>query len=93
MVFRRAAEAANIDDFWFHDLRQTAASWLRMQGADIHTVALLLGHKDRRMAARYQHLSPAFLADAVKKLDQVFAETPANRRCVICAEWLIKSEI
>jgi hypothetical protein len=29
------------------------------------------------MAARYQHLSPAFLADAVKKLDQVFGEKPS----------------
>jgi hypothetical protein len=26
------------------------------------------------MAARYQHLSPAFLADAVGKLDEVFGE-------------------
>jgi len=57
---------------WFKDLRHTAASWLRMKGADIHTVAQLLGHKDLRMAARYQHLSPAFLADAVKQLDGVF---------------------
>ena len=45
-----------------------------MQGADIHTVAQLLGHKDLRMAARYQHLSPAFLADAVGRLDNAFAE-------------------
>jgi hypothetical protein len=45
-----------------------------MSGADIHTVAQLLGHKDLRMAARYQHLSPAFLADAVEKLDAVFGE-------------------
>ena len=45
-----------------------------MQGADIHTVAQLLGHKDLRMAARYQHLSPAFLADAVGRLDTVFGE-------------------
>ncbi len=56
----------------FHDLRRTAASWLRMSGADIHTVAQLLGHKDLRMASRYQHLSPSFLADAVGKLDAVF---------------------
>jgi integrase len=77
MAFRRAAKAAKIDDFRFHDLRHTAASWLRMEGADIHTVAQLLGHKDLRMAARYQHLSPAFLADAVKKLDQVFGEKTA----------------
>lgn len=45
-----------------------------MEGADIHTVAQLLGHKDLRMAARYQHLSPAFLADAIGKLDAVFGE-------------------
>lgn len=53
-------------------LRHTAASWLRMKGADIHTVASLLGHKDLRMAARYQHLSPEFLAEAVGRLDEAF---------------------
>ncbi|MBZ5722435.1 MAG: hypothetical protein LAO03_18855 [Acidobacteriia bacterium] len=43
-----------------------------MQGADLHTVAQLRGHKDLRMAARYQHLSPAFLGEAVARLDVVF---------------------
>ena len=71
-AFARACRKAGIEDFHFHDLRHTAASWLRMQGADIHTVAQLLGHKDLRMAARYQHLSPAFLAEAVRGLDSVF---------------------
>jgi integrase len=72
--FRRVCSRLGIVDFRFHDLRHTAASWLRMSGADIHTVAQLLGHKDLRMAARYQHLSPAFLAEAVNKLDGVFGE-------------------
>lgn len=72
VAFARTCKKLKIADFRFHDLRHTAASWLRMAGADIHTVAQLLGHKDLRMAARYQHLSPAFLADAVGKLDQVF---------------------
>jgi hypothetical protein len=50
-----------------------------MAGADIHTVAQLLGHKDLRMAARYQHLSPAFLAEAIGRLDKVFGfESPAE---------------
>jgi integrase len=70
--FRKVCENLSIEDFSFHDLRHTAASWLRMKGADIHTVAQLLGHKDLRMAARYQHLSPAFLAEAVGRLDGVF---------------------
>ena len=70
--FLPCLEHAGLRRFRFHDLRHTAASWLRMKGADIHTVAQLLGHKDLRMAARYQHLSPAFLADAVAKLDGAF---------------------
>lgn len=75
LAFLRACRAAKISNFRFHDLRHTAASWMRMKGADIHTVALILGHKDLRMAARYQHLSPAFLSDAVKLLDGAYAES------------------
>jgi len=63
VAFQRACRKAGIADFHFHDLRRTAASWLRMAGADIHTVAQILGHKDLRMAARYQHLSPVFMAE------------------------------
>jgi integrase len=74
VAFQRACRKAKIEDFRLHDLRHTAASWMRMQGADIHTVAQLLGHKDLRMAARYQHLSPAFLAEAVGRLDSIFGE-------------------
>jgi integrase len=74
VAFKRACRQVGIEDFRFHDLRHTAASWLRMSGADIHTVAQLLGHKDLRMAARYQHLSPAFLAEAVGRLDGVFGD-------------------
>ena len=72
VAFVRACRDTKITDFRFHDLRHTAASWLRMSGADIHTVAQLLGHKDLRMAARYQHLSPEFLSQAVARLDDVF---------------------
>lgn len=73
-MFREACSDVGIEDFRFHDLRHTAASWMRMSGADIHTVALALGHKDLRMAARYQHLSPAFLGEAVCRLDSVFGD-------------------
>jgi integrase len=77
-AFSRLCQRMKIADFRFHDLRHTAASWMRMAGADIHTVAQLLGHKNLRTAARYQHLSPAFLSEAVGKLDAVFGEKPAE---------------
>ena len=72
--FAAVCRRLEVEDFHFHDLRHTAASWLRMQGADIHTVAQLLGHKDLRMAARYQHLSGEFLGAAVGRLDALFGE-------------------
>ena len=37
-----------------------------MKSTDIDTVAQLPGDKDWKMAARYQHLSGQFLADAVR---------------------------
>jgi len=80
VAFGRICNDLEIVDFRFHDLRHTAASWLRMSGADIHTVAQLLGHKDLRMAARYQHLSPTFLQEAVGKLDAVFGSLKAENR-------------
>ncbi len=72
VAFKRACRRVGIEDFRFHDLRHTAASWLRMTGADLHDVALLLGHKDLRMSARYSHLSRQHLSEAVRRLDAVF---------------------
>lgn len=37
-----------------------------------------IGHKDLRMAARYQHLSRAFLSNAVKLLDGAYADKPKD---------------
>ncbi len=72
VAFARACKKVGIEDFRFHNLRHTAASWLRMTGADLQDVALLLGHKDLRMSARYSHLSRQHLNEAVRRLDAVF---------------------
>jgi len=77
VAFQGACRKAGVADFHFHDLRHTAASWHRMAGDDIHTVAQILGNEDLRVAARYQHLSPAFMAEAVGRLDRLFGiESP-----------------
>lgn len=74
VAFKRVCKTLAVEDCRFHDLRHCAASWLRMSGSDTHTVGQILGQKDPRMAARYQHLSPEFLAEAVGRLDGVFGE-------------------
>jgi integrase len=76
LAFLRACRKVGIADFRLHDLRHTAASWLRMSGADLQDVAELLGHRDLRMTKRYSHLSPAHLSAAVKRLDNVFSNVP-----------------
>ena len=43
--FMKACLACGVKDFRSYDLRHTAASWMRTLGADIHTVAQLLGHR------------------------------------------------
>jgi len=73
IAFMRACGQAGIEDFRFHDLRHTNASWLRMAGVDIHTIAVMLGHKDIRQTVRYSHLSSDFLSGSARQLDGVFS--------------------
>ncbi len=48
--WRRACEAAKIEDAWLHDLRAKAATDARRQGKDARA---LLGHTDDRQTDRY----------------------------------------
>ena len=56
-ALKQALNTARIEDFHFHDLRHTFASYLRQQGVDIHTISILLGHRNTRTSQRYAHLS------------------------------------
>lgn len=71
-LFKRIVRQLGIDDFRFHDLRHTFASWLVMKGVNLKTVQELLGHKDQRMTLRYSHLSPEVKKLAVDILDSNF---------------------
>ena len=52
----KAIEKANIEDFRFHDLRHSCASYLAMNGASLLEIADVLGHKQMQMTKRYSHL-------------------------------------
>jgi integrase len=66
--FNRLKKKLNIQDFHFHDLRHTFASYLVMNGVDLRTVQELLGHKSFAMTQRYSHLSQEHKKDAVNRL-------------------------
>ena len=61
-----ATHRAGIDDLHFHDLRHEAISRLFEKGLSIPEVAVVSGHRDFRMLARYTHLRAA---DVGRKLD------------------------
>ena len=69
-VFNRAVEKAGIEDFRFHDLRHSAASYLAMNGASPNEIAKVLGHKTLQMVKRYAHLSEEHTAGVVASMNE-----------------------
>jgi integrase len=57
--FTRTCTKLGIKDLHFHDLRHTAITNLFKAGLQIQQVALLSGHKDWKMLARYTHVKAA----------------------------------
>lgn len=64
-----AVKHAVLDDFHFHDLRHSAASYLAMNGASLAEIAEVLGHKTLQMVKRYAHLSEGHTADVVERMN------------------------
>ena len=70
-AWRNALKRAGIEDFRWHDLRHTWASWHRMQGTPTHELQQLGGWRTGAMVERYAHLAPDHLANAAARLDSV----------------------
>ncbi len=68
--WENALKDADIEDFRWHDLRHTSASYLVMNGVSLVEVAKILGHKTLTMVLRYAHLSPQHIISAGEKLAQ-----------------------
>jgi integrase len=63
-----ALARARIDDFRFHDLRHTCASYLAAQGSSLLEIADVLGHRTMAMVRRYSHLAEGHKATVIAKM-------------------------
>ena len=70
--WEKALREAEIDDFRFHDLRHSAASYLAMSGATLAEIAEVLGHKTLAMVKRYSHLTEQHTSKVVARMNERF---------------------
>lgn len=70
-AWRVAVKRAGLNDFKFHDLRHSFASYCVMNGSSLNEVADLLGHKSyQSVTKRYCHLSEAYRKDVVTSMNE-----------------------
>lgn len=68
--------AANLEDFRWHDLRHSCASYLAQHGASLLEIGQVLGHKSPATTARYAHLVAGKAVTGHDKLDEKLRGKP-----------------
>lgn len=88
LTFRRVVDDAELvrnrkdpEAVSFHTLRHTFASWLVMAGADLFTIARLMGHTTTaQIEETYGHLSPGHRLATVEMLSAKWANRPTSTK-------------
>jgi integrase len=65
----KARRRAGIEDFRFHDLRHTWASWHVQSGTSLPELMELGGWKSYEMVLRYAHLAPEKLSSVARRIE------------------------
>jgi integrase len=78
-----ALKRAKIENFRFHDLRHTTASYLAMEGATGPEIAEVLGHKDLQMVKRYAHLSKAHITGVLSRMNESRLGAPSAQEAKV----------
>lgn len=71
--FERALKEASIEDFRWHDLRHSCASYLAQKGVPILTIAEILGHVNTAVTVRYSHLNQDYLKNSLAEIDKILS--------------------
>jgi integrase len=75
-AWETAVQRAGLQDFRFHDVRHTTASYLTMSGTSTREVAEILGHKSLQTTKRYSHLANAHKRKLVNRLEELIHGRP-----------------
>jgi integrase len=79
-AWENALRISGIENFRFHDLRHSAASYLAMNSASLAEIAGVLGHKNLQMVGRYAHLSEAHTIQVVARMNErIFGDAVADK--------------
>jgi integrase len=73
MAWEAAVRAAELENFRFHDLRHTFASYCLSEGASLPELAAALGHSTAQMCARYAHLERPHAARIAERVAARFS--------------------
>jgi integrase len=68
VAWQKALKRAGIENFRWHDLRHTWASWLAQKGVPLSDIQEMGGWETYAMVKRYAHLLPAHLAHRAELL-------------------------
>lgn len=76
--WQTARAGAGLEDFHFHDLRHTFASYMAMSGASLRDIADALGHTNIQQTMAYAHLLPSHTRGVIERMTQQFLGDPAE---------------
>lgn len=68
--FQAACRRSGIENFRWHDLRHTFASWWVQDGGELHHLSRILGHTTMQMTMRYSHLRTEDLHIAMAAVEE-----------------------
>jgi integrase len=75
----KALRRAGIEDFRWHDLRHTWASWLTQQGVPLNVIQEMGAWESAEMVRRYAHLAPEQFAKHARIVDDLLGDTISSQ--------------
>ncbi|HZQ75406.1 MAG TPA: site-specific integrase [Burkholderiales bacterium] len=77
-AWRNALKRAGIEDFRWHDLRHTWASWLTQNGVPLNALQEMGAWRSTEMVQRYAHLGSEHIARHASVVDNLLGTNPSQ---------------